>query len=76
MTRLPRIVITGTGAVCGAGLKIDSIGLSGGNVTIKWTGSAVLQSSTDLKTWSVVTGAASPYSAAPSDTHRFFRLSQ
>jgi len=25
MTRLPRIVITGTGAVCGAGLKIDSI---------------------------------------------------
>ncbi len=25
MTRLPRIMITGTGAVCGAGLKIDSI---------------------------------------------------
>lgn len=44
---------------------LDTPTVSGGNVTIKWTGAGTLQQSTDLKAWSNVAGnPPSPYQVA------------
>ncbi len=59
------------------GLEITGVAVAGGNVTLTWTGGGTLQSSTDLKTWSDVTGAVGgTYSAPATDAYRFYRLRQ
>ena len=46
------------------------------NLTLQWYGPGTLQSSSDLKSWSSVTGAASPYTVAIGATNQYFRISQ
>lgn len=50
--------------------------LSGGQVTITWTGPGKLYQSTDLKTWTLVTGnPASPFKVTPgAASYLFYRL--
>ncbi len=49
--------------------------LSAGQVNITWTGAGVLQESSDLKTWTDVSGnPASPYKVTPEVGARFYRL--
>jgi hypothetical protein len=49
--------------------------LQGSQVTISWTGGGILESTTDFKTWSSVTGAGpDSYTTTASDSHRFFRV--
>ena len=51
--------------------------MANGQVTIAWTGSATLQESTDLKTWTAVTGNPSgTYTVAASGSQKFYRLVQ
>lgn len=50
---------------------ISRIALSAGRVVVEWTGSA-LESSADLKAWTPVAGATSPYSESPQG-NKFFR---
>ena len=44
------------------------------NVTLQWFGTAVLQSSSDLKNWKDVTGAAASYTAPTGGPSKFYRL--
>jgi hypothetical protein len=46
------------------------------NVTLLWYGTGVLQQSSDLKNWSVVNGATSPYTVPMTGTKQFYRISQ
>ena len=59
-------------AVDGAQPRITRIALENGNVTIAWTGT-VLQSSSDLKTWTDETGLTSPTSVSPQGI-KFYRV--
>jgi len=45
-----------------------------GGLTVEWAGGGVLQSSTDLKSWQAVEGAASPFPADPADAWKYFRV--
>jgi len=53
-----------------------AIQLSGGKIQINWTDTAaVLQESTDFKTWTDLPAAKSPYTAVPGTrTAVFYRL--
>lgn len=56
-----------------------SIGYSGGNILISWSGSGTLQSSGSLSyggTWTNLPRVSSPYSLKPADSQQFFRLIQ
>ena len=49
--------------------------LAGGQVVISWTGTGVLEESSDLTTWTAVAGnPASPYQAATPGTRKFYRI--
>ena len=51
--------------------------LSAGEITLNWSGTAVLQESVDLKTWTDVPGnPVSGFKVTPSSGERFYRLSQ
>jgi hypothetical protein len=52
--------------------------LSGGQVSISWTGSGVLQATDSLSSsnWAPVSNPASPYLVSPSGQQRYFRLTQ
>jgi hypothetical protein len=55
--------------------KFNAVLLQGGRFTISWTGGGALESSTDLKTWTEVSGAGpDTYTGTPSDARRFFRV--
>ena len=45
-----------------------------GELTVEWVGGGVLQSSTDLKSWQAVEGAASPFPADPAEAWKYFRV--
>jgi hypothetical protein len=45
-----------------------------GELTVEWVGGGVLQSSTDLKSWQAVEGAASPFPADPAEAWKYFRM--
>ncbi len=45
-----------------------------GELTVEWVGGGVLQSSTDLKSWQSVEGAASPFPADPAEARKYFRV--
>jgi len=45
-----------------------------GELTVEWVGGGVLQSSTDLKSWQIVEGAASPFPADPVEASKYFRV--
>jgi hypothetical protein len=49
---------------------------SGGTLVLQWYGSSVLQQSTDLKSWTDVTNAPSPYGVVPAKggPSKFYRL--
>jgi hypothetical protein len=49
---------------------------TGPNVTLQWFGTCVLQTSSDLKNWSAVSGATAPYTVPMSGTNQFFRVMQ
>ena len=52
-----------------------AIQVTGGKIEISWTDTAVLQESTDLKTWTDLTTATSPYPVTPGTrTQVFYRL--
>jgi len=55
----------------GTTANVQTITAAGGQATITYTGTT-LESSTDLVTWTVVTGATSPYTIAATGT-RFYR---
>jgi hypothetical protein len=49
--------------------------VEGGNLSISWdSATGVLESSTDLTTWTEVTGASNPYTAAPDGSGTFYRV--
>ena len=51
--------------------------VSGGTFSVSWTGyQAVLQMSTDLKTWTPVTGNPNPLVVPVAGQHVFYRLVQ
>jgi hypothetical protein len=50
--------------------------LSSGQVTVQWSDSGVLQESTDLNTWTDLSGATSPYITAPTSAQMFYRVRQ
>lgn len=50
--------------------------VSGGNVVIQWTGTVLESAPSPNGPWSVVSGAAHPYSAAPSGNGLYFRVRQ
>ncbi|MBL9168635.1 MAG: hypothetical protein JNN07_12900 [Verrucomicrobiales bacterium] len=50
------------GVGCGKAPRVESIQIQGGNIIVTWSG-AVLQTSTDLATWTDIDAAANPYSA-------------
>jgi hypothetical protein len=61
------------GVGCGKAPRVESIRIEGGNVIVSWSG-AVLQTSTDLTTWTDIDAAANPYSAPNGgETAVFFR---
>jgi hypothetical protein len=45
-----------------------------GELTVEWVGGGVLQSSTDLKSWQAIEGAASPFPADPAEAWKYFRV--
>ena len=45
-----------------------------GELTVEWVGGGVLQSSTDLKSWQAVEGAASPFPTDPAEAWKYFRV--
>ena len=45
-----------------------------GGLTVEWAGGGVLQSSTDLKSWQAVEGAASPFPTDPAEAWKYFRV--
>jgi hypothetical protein len=47
-----------------------------GSLTVAWTGGGTLQASTDLKTWTDVAGATSPYTFTPPSATVFGRIKQ
>ena len=54
-----------------------SLSVNNQTVTLQWYGTAVLQSSTDLTTWTDVTNALSPYTVTPQTSggpSKFYRL--
>jgi len=59
---------------------VASVSETGQSVTLQWFGTGVLQQSSDLKNWSDVSGATSPYtvpvSVPVSGTNQFFRILQ
>ena len=46
------------------------------NLTLQWFGTGVLQQSSNLKNWSAVSGATSPYVVPMSGTNQFYRIIQ
>jgi hypothetical protein len=59
----------------GGGAKFSGISASGGNITITWTGSGVLESGdTVTGPWTEVAGATSPYSVVASGSGKFYRF--
>ncbi len=57
--------------------KFNTPSISGGQVTISWTGTGTLYESSDLKNWTAVQGnPASPYVVAPSGPQKFYLLRQ
>ena len=56
--------------------KFNAPTLSGGNVTISWTGGGTLLESTDFQNWTPVAGnPASPYIvSASSAAYKFYRV--
>ena len=62
------------GGTSGPG-AITSTSFADGKLSFQWAdGTATLQTSSDLKTWSDVTGAKSPYSTPTSAAAAFYRL--
>jgi hypothetical protein len=59
-------------------IRFNPLVVSGGQLTISWTGTATLQQSTDLINWTPVpNNPASPYVVTPgADPQRFYRLVQ
>jgi hypothetical protein len=58
-------------------IQISSVTLTGGNITITWTGGGTAQTSTDLKTWADIPGANSgSYTTAATGAHSFYRIRQ
>jgi hypothetical protein len=55
-----------------------SVGTTQQGITLQWVGTGVLQYSTDLKTWTDITNATSPYIASPSASapRDFYRIKQ
>jgi hypothetical protein len=53
-----------------------SLSQTGQNVTLQWFGTGVVQVSSDLAHWSVVSGAISPYTVPLGQTNQYFRVSQ
>jgi len=49
---------------------------SSGQVTVQWSDSGVLQESTDLNTWTDLSGATSPYITASTSAQMFYRVRQ
>jgi hypothetical protein len=57
--------------------KFDSAVLSGGQLTISWTGSGTLQESLNFQDWTDVTPApSSPYVVTPTGPGKFYRIKQ
>ena len=54
---------------------IQSITISGTNVTIRWLG-GVLQQSSDLAVWADLPGAYSPYTVPATSPKKFYRVRQ
>jgi hypothetical protein len=55
--------------------KFGPVQIQGGNVTITWVGGGALQSSTDLKTWTDVSGNPNgTYTTAATAAHSFYRV--
>jgi hypothetical protein len=51
--------------------------LSDGQITLTWSGAAVLEESTDLKTWQPIAGSpVNGYTCCPAPGHKFYRLSR
>jgi hypothetical protein len=57
--------------------KFDSAVLSGGQLTISWTGSGTLQESVNFQDWTDVTPVpSSPYVVTPTGPGKFYRIKQ
>jgi hypothetical protein len=55
---------------------VISVGFSPGNLSLSWSAGGVLQESTDLKTWTDVPGATSPFPVIPLRPNVFYRVNQ
>jgi len=53
-----------------------SLSLANQNATLQWFGTGVLQQTSDLRNWSDVSGATTPYTIPMSGTNQFFRITQ